>query len=254
MENKIIKLSKDEKSIVKREINSIFGSLKALYDWIEEDKLVEDMKENLPKLIDYNLNGVKKAIGYTGELTEREKSIEAAIIADQQQEIDSLKSAVKESNQLSSVCANTISIFEKIKKWWEIEGFEYLQDKKINAGGLVEINFGFMLNSMLSNYSETPETDKENLQTKVEYMKDKGFEFMKDSLDILDNDNNRHLLMDMMEEAFPSSKVVKFENHCRSRLGSRERIFIIRSFQVIIENIKDVENLDIKEKTFLFEL
>lgn len=255
MENAKVILTEDQKAVVERELKSAFDSMAMLLQWIKDGSLREDMKETLPNLIDGFMKTVKETIGFTGEESEREKEMNESIGQYFQKQIKDLEVALESQNSISSISANVEHAFRKIDKWWDIEGFEYIRKKQITGGGIMKFELGFSLDSFTSNYSKTPVTDKESLKTKIQYLMDEGFEFTPKKrgyrLEVIDNDNNRKILIKMIKDAFPSAKIWKFNNHLRLMRDEQESFLIIRGVEVTIPELNDVENLEIGEKYFL---
>ncbi|MEK3975537.1 hypothetical protein [Psychrobacillus sp. FSL K6-1267] len=257
MDNTKIKFTEDQKAVVEREIKQAYSAMATLLEWVKTDSLREDMKEALPSLVDSYMKTVKETIGFTGEESEREKEMTESIGQYYQKQINDLEKALESQQSVSSISAIVKVAFEKIEKWWDIEGFNYIREKEITAGGTVKLELGFMLDSFTSNYSTTPVSDKEQLKTKVQYLTDQGFEFTPKKrgygLDLIDNDNNRKLLEKVIKAAFPSARVWSYNNHLRSTNNERDDRFIIRGVEMTIIDLSDIENLQIEEKTFLFD-
>lgn len=257
MENTKIVLNEDQKAVVEREIKSAYSAMATLLDWVKTDALREDMKETLPKLVDGCMKTVKETIGFTGEESEREKEMTESIGQYYQKQIKDLQQALENQSSISSISANVEIAFKKIDKWWDIEGFDFIRDKQITAGGGVKLELAFMLDSLTSRYSKTPISDKEGLKTKVQYFMDKGFEFTPKKqgygLDLIDNDNNRKLLEKVIKDAFPSARIWSFTNHLRYTNNEKDDYFILRGVEVTIFDLSDIDNLTIKEKYFLID-
>lgn len=255
MEKSKIVLNNDQKAVVEREIKSAYSAMSQLLEWIKSDSLCEDMKETLPKLVDSYMNTVKETIGFTGEESEREKEMTESLGQYYQKQINDLEKALENQQSISSISANVEFAFKKIDKWWDVEGFNFIRNKQITEGGVVKIEFGFMLDSFTANYSKTPISDKEQLKTKVQYLIEKGFQFTPKKrgygLDLVDNDSNRKLLETMIKAAFPSARVWSFNNHLRRTNKEQDDYFIIRGVEISIIDLTDIENLKIEEKTFL---
>lgn len=255
MTQKVV-LNEDQKAVVEREVKSTYSALSTLFDWVKSDSLTTEMKETLPKLVDGYMQVIKETIGFTGEESEREKEMTESIGQYYQKQINDLQQALEQQQSISSISANATIAFKKIDKWWDIEGFDYIREKSITAGGNVLLELGFMMDSFTSRYSKTPVSDKEILKTKVQYLIEKGFEFTPKKrgygLDVVDNDNNRKLLMALVKQAFPTAKIYKFENHLRRTDNEKDDYFILRSVEVIIYDLNEVENLEVEEKYFSF--
>lgn len=252
-------LNEDQKAVVEREIKSTYGALSTLLEWVKNDTLTEEMKETLPKLVDGYMKTVKETIGFTGEESEREKEMTESVGQYYQKKITDLEKALENQHSISGISANAELAFKKIDKWWDIEGFEYIRERKITSQGVVELELGFMLDSFTSSYSKTPVTDKEESKTKVQYLVDKGFQFAPktrgrgDCPDVVDNDHNRDLLITMIKDAFPSARVLKFNNFLNRTNKEENDCFILRGIEIIISELSDIENLEIEEKHFLID-
>lgn len=257
MENTKIVLNEDQKAVVEREIKSAYSAMATLLEWVKTDSLREDMKETLPKLVDGYMKTVKETIGFTGEESEREKEMTESIGQYYQKQIKELQQALENQSSISSISANVEIAFKKIDKWWDIEGFDFIRDKQITAGGAVKLELSFMMDSLTSRYSKTPVSDKEELKTKVQYMMDKGYQFTPKKrgygLDLIDNDTNRKLLEKMIKDAFPSARIWSFSNHLRHTNNEKDDYFILRGVEVTIIELSDIDNLTVKEKYFLFD-
>ncbi|MEK3976081.1 hypothetical protein [Psychrobacillus sp. FSL K6-1267] len=257
MDNAKMKFTEDQKAVVEREIKQAYSAMATLLEWVKTDSLREDMKEALPSLVDSYMKTVKETIGFTGEESEREKEMTESIGQYYQKQINDLEKALESQQSVSSISAIVKVAFERIEKWWDIEGFNYIREKEITAGGIVKLELGFMLDSFTSYYSTTPVSDKEQLKTKVQYLTDQGFEFTPKKrgygLDLIDNDNNRKLLEKVIKTAFPSARVWSYTNHLRSTNNEQDDRFILRGVEMTIIDLSDIENLQIEEKTFLFD-
>ncbi|MCK2000817.1 hypothetical protein MZM54_05365 [[Brevibacterium] frigoritolerans] len=257
MENTKMVFNDDQKEVIEREIKSAYGAMATLLEWVKTDSLREDMKETLPKLVDGYMNTVKETVGFTGVESEREKEMTESIGQYYQKQINDLQQALKNQQSISSISANVELAFKKIEEWWDIEGFNYIREKQITAGGVVKLELGFMLDSFTSRYSKTPVSDKDELKTKVQYLKDKGFQFTPKKrgygLDLVDNDSNRKLLEKIIKEAFPSARIWSFDNHLRQTNNEKDDYFILRGVEITIFELCDIESLKIEQKYFLID-
>lgn len=243
-ETKVI-LNTDQKAVVERDVKKVYGTLVQLLNWVNEDALTVEMKETLPSIIDSCMKDVKKAIGWTGEESEREKEMKQSIGHYYEQKVKELEQALAAQNSIAGVPANIQLITNRIEKWWKVAGCNYVKDIFIRKTGKIEVHFGFSFSPLMTSYSETPVTDQVKAKTKIEYLEEKGFQFVnrkmgQGDVDVIDNDVNRKLLHELITGAFPSAKIYQIENYMRY---PEANTFIIRSMEVIIHDINDVEQL-----------
>jgi len=246
-DEKIVVLNADQKEVVLRRSKDAFFSIKQLNDWVQSDSLSEEMKEALPSLATSYLSDIKKAIGFTGEESDRMKEMTRQLNQSLHNRIAELEKMVDSNNSILSVKQQLHSIDRKINKWWDEKGFNYIQDITFTGGGNIKVVFGIMLDSLSLNYSDTPDTDKNTAKDKVQGFVDDGFMFVQykhgREKDLIDCDHNRKLLLNLIKSAFPSAKVASFRNHRVMQSGEDKGKFSIRDFEVYIYDYEDIENL-----------
>lgn len=257
MTSEKVVLDADQKAVVEREIKSAYSALSTLLDWVKNDKLTVEMKEMLPGLVDSYMKEVKEVIGFTGDESERQKEMNESIGQYYQNEIRELKQSLANQNSIAGISANVKLAFEKIDKWWDIEGFNYIRKKAISANGCVDLEFGFVMDSLTSRFSKTPVSDNEILKTKAQYLTEKGFQFAPKirgyGLDVIDNDKNRELLIEMVKQAFPTAKILAFSQYLRRTNNEKDDCYVLKGVEVKIYDLNDIETLEVKEKYFLFD-
>jgi|GEM_PF-2934168 len=244
-EQKLVVLNTDQKEVVQRRAKDAFFALKQLADWVEGDQLSEEMRETLPNLIHMHLSDVKKAIGHTGEESDREKEMTRAITKNMQDRIKELEKMVENQTSILSVKQQLKAIGDKLNVWWDEKGFNYIKDIGFSSGGNIIITFGFMLESMSLRYSDTPDSDQRAALKKIQDFKDQGYVFIKNKdendKELVDCEKNRELLIELITSTFPSAIITKWENHRYVYKCPDQGKFYLRSFEVIIYDYSDIE-------------
>ena len=253
-----IKFSEDQKAVIEREVNGVYEALAMLLHLVKNDNLNEIIKESMPNLIDSHLNTIKESIGFIGGESERTKEIRQSLNRHKQKQIEDLEKALSNQNSIESITATVKVALDKIKKWWDIEGFQYIRDNSITANGYISLKLGISLDTLSSRYSKTPVSDQENLQTKIQYLMDKSFQFTPKKsgygLDLIDNDKNRTLMKELIKNAFPSAVIFGFQNYFRRTNSEKDDYFVLKEIDVMIYELSDVEKLEIQEKFFLMDM
>ena len=243
MNEEMVQFTTDEKAVLEREIKSAYHALSTLLDWVKNDGLNEEMKESLPYLVDSYMSKVKEVLGFTGKESDRSKEMKKAVMMQYQKRIQELEEALKDTAQISGLSETIKVAFNKVNKWWKEEGFGYISEKAITDNGIMKMELQFSLSNFLYTYSDTPESDKDLLNNKIFELKQKGFQFAPKrngrELEVLDNDNNRSIIMAMVKEAFPTAKVWEFRNVI-SNPGSH---IILRGVTFGIYDMAEVEAL-----------
>lgn len=248
-EEKYVELSADQKRLALKRLNEAYHSMQTLHHWIQEDTLNHDMKESLPQLARGYLQDVCEAIGATGEEPDRFKEMTKSLNKARNKEIEELKLALQNADGLVSVPTHVKNIHDALYAWWNEDGFEYIRDVQVTAGGLVKLEFGFMLHRGARTYSKTPDTDEKNAADKYERLKAQGFIFHEEDSenDLLDCDQNRQLLTKMIQKRLPSALITVFKNHVIFQDGPNKGKFRLRGLETVVYEIEDIDKL-VKEQ------
>ena len=60
---------------------------------------------------------------------------------------------------------------------------------------------------------------------------------------LVDCEENRHMLIDMIKNRFPSCEILQFENYNVSRRDTEE-LFQIRGLKILIRDMREIKNLE----------
>lgn len=143
----------------------------------------------------------------------------------------------------------------KLDKWWESEGLGIVRNVKVLDNNGVEVEFilmiGFATDDLPQGFYE-PFVKREGEQTKVQYLTEKEFD-----LDVkryyallLDNENNRTHLEELIQTTFASAVIHSWENEWISRDNLNNRVLALRKVTVLIEKESDIEQLQASYRTF----
>lgn len=253
MDKKYINLTEDEKAVFKREGTKISQNLGMLNKLINDNKLNDELKNNILKVIQFSLNDINEALHFLNEKSDLEKDIELSMIKEYQLKIKQLEESIQSKEQIANVIIPTKMLFEKIDKWWKTEGFNYIRTESLTSRCNIELELSILLESYSIMYTKKPETAKKMLQTQKQYLMDKGFQFKSNESKsyLIDNDNNKSLLISLIKESFPSAKIWNINNHLAE--VDNEQFFAIDSLKLTILDILDVENLMFEEKDFILD-
>jgi hypothetical protein len=245
--SEIIVLNKDQKEVVDRRSKDAFFAITQLNDWVQSDSLSEEMREMLLCLATSYLSDIKKEVGFTGEEPDHIKEMTRQLNQNLHDRIQELEHMVNSQNSILTVKQQLKSIDEKINLWWDEEGFNYVQDITFTGGGNIKVIFGFMLDNVALRYSTTPHSDKEVLNDKIQKFVDQGFILAKKNYgnekDLIDCEQNRNLLIQMIKTAFPSARILSFKNRIYMTDGPDKDKYVLRDLEVNIYDYADIENL-----------
>lgn len=237
-QEKIIVLNADQKATFLKTTKDMFFAVKQLHEWVQDDSLTEDMAGILPNLIEGHFCDIAKQLDFQSVLTkekeERHKQIREANrrIHDLERQLGEMKALDGLPHQLKHL-ANTVS------DWWDKYGFHHVSDEYFTEYGFYKARFCFMLD-YISTCSETPVTDEENKRNRLQKLSEEGYDIVYGrngrSPKLLDNDNNRTRIVELIKGRFPSAVVYKIDNHF-DRSGG---YFTIRDMEVYIYELSDI--------------
>lgn len=241
MEEKIINLSEDSKVVCLKSLKDINGQLGFMFDLIKKNGLTEEMRDTLCGLFEFSMSDISKHVGYNGE-SARKVEERHAQIREANQKIRELEKKIGSEDLTEKLPAQIKYLADLIEKWWDIDGFNYIKEIFVRPYGSIEVNFGFSFNEFRSMYSDKPVTVKEAFKAWIEEVENKGFKLYKERHDIelLDNDENRKLVTDLIKKRFPSADIIEWNNYSCGKYG----LFQIRYARVIIRNLFEVKALE----------
>lgn len=237
----LVKLDDDQKSVALKGIKDLHFSLSELMGRIKSDSLEEGFKNTLLSLSESYLTDILKPLGYDSHLAEEKNKRHV--------EIRSLNEANRELRKQLGEKVSAEDVREKLKnlsgiirKWWKKDGLGHTSDISYGeyVGATVKLccmSFGDF--GMLS-HSENPVSNKELKKKWIESLTtEKGLltQGKNDGHDveIVDNDQNRNILISQIKKRFPSSFITKVTNHY-----GRESQPQIRDIYFMIGELTDI--------------
>lgn len=130
---------------------------------------------------------------------------------------------------------------ENLNKWWRADGFGHVRDVTFTDWGHMKAELSCHLFGDFSlTMSKTPVSDKERRAQWLQDLKDRGFVLVQDDrdLELLDCDQNRKTITELVMRAIPSARVVSTEN-----IWKRGGQMLLRSVSIFIDELGDVHTL-----------
>lgn len=245
----IINLNEDDKAVMLKTITNLISSSKCLYDLVSDNSLDEEMRDTLVGLsLDYSKD-LGKLSNYIQE-NSRDEELRKQIIQSLQNEIIELKNQINANNIVDKIKPNLQNLSDILEKWWNVEGFNYIRSISYRQTGVADVYFSFSFSEFGSMYSKKPITIKNAFNEWLRNIQLEGFELVKVKncgIQILDNENNRNLLIKLLKSRLPSCQIIKWDNYNYGDKGND--IFIIKEVNVLIYNLNDILKLkDINSK------
>lgn len=241
MDDKKLELNEDQKSVLLKVLKDIHFANAQLREWVSKDLLSIEMSKTLPSLIESYFSEAAKVLNYESYLLE-EKEKRYAEIKKANQKIHELQGKLGSDKPVDGLKEQLKHLSEVVSEWWNTEGFNHVHDTNYYPYGGMRVKLSFMLEHCRS-FSKTPVTDKRSREEHIQYLREMGFEFAdfekgrSEKLDLIDNHQNRSLLIKMLTERFPSLEVHSFSNHSSY---SKKEIFIIKHIDASIYNLSDI--------------
>lgn len=236
----VVSLNKDERANILTEAKGLLRATNELHDLIKKDELTHAMKSLLPNIMEDAFTKIADSLDYSSDIA-KQKTERFAEIKEANKEIQRLREQLGSQKPIDGLPEQLDFLSRKVQRWWNKEGFNHTSDETFTSNGLFRLKFCFMLNYWGSFVSETKETDKELKATHIQSLIDRGFQFAPETshnntpYDLIDNDQNRKLLKQLLKSRFPSIQIFEYKNRYLTN-----DIFIIREIDAIIKDVKDI--------------
>ncbi|GBQ86574.1 hypothetical protein AA14337_3358 [Acetobacter malorum DSM 14337] len=244
-------------SRVIREAGSALGMVQGMFNKDAPGGEIEQRSELVPLAVRKATRHVielAEALGIPSEeaeaVTRRHAAIRKANIR-----IRGLERQLGESVTPDKVQQAVKSYVKRIKRWWDIHGFGHVSsfvfEEHIVRVSLSCLPFGdFPLID-----SKTPVSDKERKTLWRKSLEDRGFvlaEEEKGSFDfnVVDCDQTREAIARTIKEAFPTSRIISFENHSAYTPTFPDgRLHLnIKDVNIIIYSLSEIAALPLPEE------
>jgi hypothetical protein len=239
MNEKKVQFDTDTKEVLLKALKDLHFANSQLHEWVKKDNLNENMAKTLPSLIESHFCDIAKYLDYTSHLTEeQEKRYEE--IRNANLKIQKLQAKLASSKPIDGLKEQLTELSDCVSKWWRKYGFKYVRNQEYTSLGYYKVDFGFMLDHITSLLTATPATDRKKAGDHIQDLKDQGFEFSSSrtrDYELIDNQNNRDLLINMLEQRFPSINIISFKNWSSS---TDDGTFVIREVETIIYDLTDI--------------
>ncbi|HDX9587616.1 TPA: hypothetical protein ROX98_000531 [Bacillus pseudomycoides] len=235
-QEKLVVLNADQKAVALKGLKDLFFAAKQMHEWLSEGNLTEEMKGTLISVSESYISDVAKATNYESNLA-KERAERHADIRQANMRIRELEQQMADIKPIDGLKEQLKSLTQKIDAWWDEIGFNYISEMSFSKWGGLDIKFAFSLDRIRT-FSKTPVSDKEEDADKVQQLRDKGFIFTEEDreLHLADNDTNKRLLVQLLEERFPSITITGMETWS----GRRNREAHIRYVTAYIGELHEI--------------
>ncbi|ADO59575.1 hypothetical protein [Paenibacillus polymyxa] len=239
-------LNPDQKVVALKSTKELFFAAKQLHDWITEDNLSKKMGGILPSLIESHFTDVAKVLDYNSKLTmEQEERYQEIRRANER--IHELEKQLGEQKPIDGLAEQLEYLSRVVSDWWNEYGFHHVSEASFTRSGIYKAKFSFML-EYLSTFSKTPVTDKENRKERIQELIEEGWDILHEengySPKLVDNDNNRSRLINLIKSRFPSAKIIRTGNW----LTDDDNAFTFRDIEVYIYDLHDIITAQVEEE------
>lgn len=204
-QEELVNLNEDQKAVALKNTKDLCFASKQMHELLASDTLTEKMKKTLIFISESYLTDIAKATNYESNIaTELNKRFEEVRKANQR--IQELECQIANMKPIDGLNEQLRGLTEKIDTWWAEIGFNFISEMSFSRYGGLDITFSFSFERFSNLFSETPVSDKKKDKDKVQQLRDEGFTFIEsdNKLKLADTDTNKQLLIDLIEERFPS--------------------------------------------------
>lgn len=237
MPNEHLELTADQSAVLQQKLSDIMLGLGTMAGLLKRGESVpRDLAQSALSLSDYRLAEIGKLVGVdtlsAEKIEERHAEMRKANMR-----IRELEAQIGASHSPAMAKMSLGVLSQRLMHWWNLEGFGHISEESYNRYGAT-IKFSC---SLFGNFrmidSDTPISDKERKQMWLQSLRDRGFELHQEGreIDLIDNDNNRRVLLELFAARMPSSLILSFSNHY-----TRGEIMEMRDIEVRIRDFEDI--------------
>ncbi|MES5837973.1 MULTISPECIES: hypothetical protein [Bacillus cereus group] len=211
-QKKLVVLNEDDRAIALKGLKDLSFSAHQMHELLSQGKLTEEAKALFISLSERYVSDVAKATNYESDLA-KERERRSADLRNANLRIRELKQQMAEMKPIDGLKEQLHSLTNTIKDWWRELGFNYISEMTFTDYGGLNVKFAFNLNRCSRIFSRKPVSDKKEAVDKIQQLCDKGFVLIKEGneLQLADNDENKKLLINLLEERFPSIQIERIE-------------------------------------------
>lgn len=247
-EGKTKDLTADELARLKKELSEDLFATKTLLDFISGGEVNQQLA--------FSILGVKES--RLGDLTSL-TGIELDSPLARNERYAALRQANERIRELETQMGSAVSaehvgkaldvLSRKLEHWWDVEGFGHISETSFTKYGNLEVKFSCNLFGDFGlRERKRPVSEKEAKKAWIESIAARGFDLVRESdgstPDLLDSENNRRLLAEMLSKHFPSATLTKSTNHFNSRTNKME----LNTVTVFFRNLSEIEALPLPAK------
>jgi hypothetical protein len=238
----IVTLNADQIAHISKELSETRFALATMEADVKSGTLDRDFGNTILGLLEYRIADIAKSTGIQIQ-TQEQIDKRHAELRQANLRIRALEKQLGESAQVDMITKAIGVMEEKFRYWWDINGFGHTSKFEVHRNG-AHITVSGHLFGNYSSFSETPVSDKQARKGWLKSLVDAGYQIehsdeqRHNEAKLIDCDKNRSLIIDMLAQQFPSSKVFEITNFCSK--GS----FHIREITLHIQDLSEIERLE----------
>eukprot|EP00831_Metopus_contortus_P049590 TRINITY_DN4107_c0_g1_i1.p1 TRINITY_DN4107_c0_g1~~TRINITY_DN4107_c0_g1_i1.p1 ORF type:complete len:458 (-),score=47.24 TRINITY_DN4107_c0_g1_i1:2394-3590(-) len=223
----LVVITEDQGEKIGKALKDLNFNLVAMVDSLNKGTLTEEMRACHCSLSEHYLRDLLKELGYNGQLhMEMEKRV--AEIRSLNQENRELRKQLGDRVTNEDFRERAKNIKKIIYDWWNKYGFGHLSDEWFDGSG----QYHATLSGLVFDHGEHGE------QTKADYLASLGFEIeCTERENVVDNDNNRQILMSLLEKRFPSVIIYEW----RGVRWNSTKAPKLREVEICIRDLNDIQ-------------
>jgi len=224
----------DSDGQISKKLSKIYSDLALNLGFCQEQlvagKLTKGMMENHLFLSEHYVMDFLTALGYDGILKKKneERNSEIRSLNEQNRELRKQLGQKVSNEDFRERCKNMSHL---IREWWNIYGFGHTSEIQFMEYGFAKIKFSGMISDAY--YDKSNNNTKKD---KIVYLKGIGFDFDKDSENVLITDENIKTLTNLIVCKYPSANIDQMTTYHRSASGRT-----YGDIEVCIRNLDDIK-------------
>lgn len=215
----LIDLNPDQKLTIENAIKELYSTLADFQQFVKSNTLSIGIRDTLLELMYGRSGNLYKLF----DLSPDSKTEELyGIIRGLNQQLRDLHEKQAEKIVPGMIGTKLYELNHAIYDWWKGLGFSYCKSVPSFYTGKLSfmVDFSVSVNDRVSSYTNTPVTDQEEIDDKIDNLGKELELFQYDrEWHVEDNDNNREWFKRRLSDRFPGSEIYRFESHVERGSG-----------------------------------
>ena len=231
--DKPLLIDADQTAVAVETLKTMIGGLTFLHELLAKGTATVGTRHNTLSIARHGLNKIEDLLGAKDDQSQ-EEALKKNLLRQANTEVARLREELGKGVTVEGIGSKLHQMQQHMYHWWQNQGFSY-SEMTLNpshSGAAFHVKFSVNVDRHVSRYAEKPVTAKIKKDAKMAALGEQLQLVHNDQEPyVLDNENNRTWITNLLKARFPGCSIWKWESICIYRLDG----FCIRHVEVRID-------------------